>query len=66
MVKKTNKEEFLNEFTKQVFGHSRDGEQCATCGSKKIKPEDFKDDISRKEFKISLMCQVCQDKTFGS
>jgi len=24
----------------------------------------FKDDLSRKEFKISGLCQGCQDKTF--
>ena len=25
----------------------------------------FKDEISKKEFKISGLCQKCQDKTFG-
>jgi len=36
---------------------------CPTC-SKEIKEEDFKDRLSKKEYSISGMCQVCQDKTF--
>ena len=32
---------------------------------KDLKPEDFRDDLSRKEFAISRMCQTCQDDTFG-
>ena len=46
----------------QAFGP---GGKCVTCGSNKIAQEDFKDDLSRKEFTISGMCQVCQDATFG-
>ncbi len=30
-----------------------------------INPNEFKDDLSRKEFKISGMCQTCQDEVFG-
>ena len=30
-----------------------------------IDPLAFRDDISRKEFNISGLCQTCQDKTFG-
>ena len=38
------------------------GNTCAKCG----KPADeFKDDVSRAEYKISAWCQVCQDKFFG-
>lgn len=36
---------------------------CPMCGEK-INIEDFKDPISIKEFKISDMCQKCQDKFF--
>jgi hypothetical protein len=25
----------------------------------------FRDDLSKREFKISGLCQTCQDKTFG-
>ena len=38
--------------------------QCPTCG-KEIKKEDFRNEISKKEFEISGMCQKCQDSVFG-
>lgn len=37
---------------------------CPTCG-KKIDCSDFRDSISKREFKISGMCQKCQDEIFG-
>ena len=37
---------------------------CPLCG-KEVKEEDFKDELSKKEFKISGMCQSCQDSIFG-
>lgn len=37
---------------------------CPFCG-KKINMADFKDDESVREFKISGLCQGCQDKMFG-
>ena len=33
------------------------------CG-KQIWSNEFRDDVSRKEFEISGLCQACQDKTF--
>ena len=39
-------------------------EKCPTC-KEKIKEEDFRDKLSKKEFSISGMCQKCQDKVFG-
>jgi hypothetical protein len=35
---------------------------CPTCGKK---PGKMRDEISRREFAITGMCQPCQDKTFG-
>ncbi len=35
---------------------------CTTCPREIT---EFKDEISMREYKISGMCQVCQDKTFG-
>ena len=58
-------EKLLDTFAADVFGTKRDGSQCVTCGSTKVKPEDFRDDLSRKEFEISKMCQSCQDNVFG-
>ena len=37
---------------------------CPIC-IKPINGEDFRNDISRKEFGISGMCQKCQDSVFG-
>lgn len=39
--------------------------KCPTC-KEPIKIEDFTNPLSIKEFRISGMCQKCQDKTFGS
>ena len=35
---------------------------CVTCGGE---ARVFRDDLSRKEYTISAMCQDCQDKVFG-
>lgn len=37
---------------------------CPIC-AKPIVDTDFKDELSRKEFRISGMCQKCQDQVFG-
>jgi len=37
--------------------------KCPTCGQS-INQKDFKDPLSVREFKISGMCQKCQDKVF--
>ena len=34
---------------------------CSWCGES---AEEFEDDLSRKEYKISGMCQACQDDVF--
>jgi len=34
---------------------------CATC-EKEIKEEDFRDELSKKEYSISGLCQGCQDE----
>lgn len=37
---------------------------CPLCGNP-VNFEDFRDDLSRREFKISGLCQKCQDEVFG-
>lgn len=37
---------------------------CPFC-KKKVSSGDFQDELSKKEFKISGLCQKCQDKMFG-
>jgi len=41
----------------------RDEGRCPFCG-KPIKPAEFRDELSRREFLISGLCQQCQDKVF--
>lgn len=38
--------------------------KCPTC-EKDIKETDFRDELSKREHKISGMCQECQDLVFG-
>ena len=41
------------------------GGGCMTCGKTGIVAESFRDDLSKKEYSISGMCQSCQDDIFG-
>ena len=39
---------------------------CLTCDeARDLKATSFRDDVSRKEYAISGMCQSCQDDVFG-
>ena len=38
---------------------------CPFC-RKVVRKQDFKDDLSKREHKISGLCQKCQDDVFGS
>ena len=63
----SNKSEGMKDALKGMFpDHAKNisEKKCATCGSDKTGESDFKNDISRKEYTISGMCQVCQDKVF--
>ena len=59
----------LIEFQKKVafekFGidHNGDCNQCIVCGEQ-VNINDFRDELSRKEWHISQMCQSCQDEVF--
>lgn len=37
---------------------------CPFC-KEVVRHDSFKDELSRREFRISGLCQKCQDKTFG-
>ena len=49
-----------------LFGRSRilaiAGNSCVKCGESAVS---FKDELSKKEFGISGLCQECQDSFFG-
>lgn len=59
--------EFLDGFTLQTFGNIRsesiEHDICVCCGQPAV---EFKDELSKKEFSISGMCQNCQDSVFGA
>lgn len=38
--------------------------KCPLCGNP-VNREDFRDELSMREFNISGMCQKCQDRIFG-
>ena len=63
-MKSPEMEEFLEDASQHLFGRSRKGQGCVTCGSIYIEPEDFRDALSLKEWSISHMCQMCQDSVF--
>lgn len=66
MAKSPEMEKFLNEAAMRIFGRERNDFQCVSCGSEKVgKPEFFKNDVSWEEWKISKMCQACQDSVWG-
>ena len=59
-------ETFIDLNAHKMFGHTRTGsihnDTCVICGGN---ASTFEDDLSRKEYAISGMCQECQNKTFG-
>jgi hypothetical protein len=53
----------MAQFAADADGRPKPGpDDCQTCGEKA--PLVFKDYMSKKEFAISGMCQICQDQIF--
>jgi len=56
----------VEDMIQRVFGVNRQHQilarECPMCGGDCA---EFRDDLSRREFEISGMCQTCQDKIFG-
>lgn len=57
----------LDKISKSMYGIPRRvailTDQCVMCGAA-CPQNSFRDEISRKEYAISGMCQQCQDKIF--
>ena len=58
----------MNKELMRAFGFGKEVEraergECAFCGER-VRMEEFKDEISLKEFSISSLCQDCQDEVF--
>lgn len=56
----------MNKIARNMFPKSAkkfDEKKCVFC-NKKIDIKDFENEISKKEYAITGVCQTCQDKTF--
>ena len=65
----TNKSNPIESMLSSLFGVDRvttiSEAFCVSCDSEGNNAASFRDDISRKEYAISGMCQSCQDDVFG-
>jgi len=56
---------FLDNLAKHLYGRTKEEALakgiCISCGKK---ANSFTDEISKKEYRISGMCQTCQDEFF--
>lgn len=58
-------QKFIDNLAEKAFGEKPTLGKCVFC-HKEINPEtDFKDELSKKEYGISGICQEYQDETFG-
>jgi len=65
-MKTAGMENMLDDMTKELFGRGRkvamDNQMCVMCGND---ANHFTDELSRREYGISGMCQSCQDGVFS-
>ena len=57
-------DEFRQTIARHLFRWNGNPKVCVTC-SGPVDREALRDELSRREFDISGMCQDCQDATFG-
>jgi len=61
------KSKSLDQFLNEVFNIDRTtfitDDVCVSCNTPAFS---FRDDLSKKEFSISGLCQICQDEVFGT
>ena len=59
-------EQYKEEISMMFFGRSvslaKAGNQCVCCGKAAT---EFRDEISKREYRISSLCQHCQDEVFA-
>ena len=59
-------QEFLDKITTKAFDTTQDKAEkkavCISCGKPIL---GFKDEVSVKEYRITGMCQECQDEVYG-
>jgi len=60
-VKSTELSEFFEEFFGRTTAITND--LCVSCARE---VSNFRDDLSKREYVISGLCQLCQDEVFGA
>ena len=59
-------EQFKEDISMAFFGRSvslaKAGNQCVCCGKSAT---EFRDEISKREYQITSLCQKCQDEVFA-
>ena len=59
-------EQFQEDISMAFFGRSvslaKAGNQCVCCGKNAT---EFRDEISKREYQITSLCQKCQDEAFA-
>ena len=59
-------EQFQEDISMMFFGRSvslaKAGNQCVCCGKSAT---EFRDEISKREYAITTLCQHCQDEVFA-
>ena len=60
----TPKDPAIVKLLERTSGVSRNSQVCAIC-KQDVKFEDFRDELSIREYRISRLCQNCQDDFFG-
>ena len=65
MERKKEMQESVDRMAKALFGRTQKSGTCVSCGTDKMNDEDFVDELSRRESKISFLCQKCQDVAFA-
>jgi len=61
-------QQFLDKLSMTTYGitdtEAHEQHICVSCRGT-VYDSQFKDELSRKEYRISALCQVCQDEVFG-
>jgi len=69
IIQPSQKAPSIDAMLTSVFGVDRvktiSGGTCVSCDAEDIIASSFDDDLSRKEYSISGMCQSCQNDIFG-
>jgi hypothetical protein len=61
----SDKRPTLEKLLHELAPHGRTEGKCAVCGKELDVKTEFRDEVSRKEYDISYMCQACQDRNFA-